>query len=653
LTFTKIGKDVFPDATKAMLNMSEALGTDVKSSALQLGKALNDPIRGMTALTRAGVSFTQEQKDMVKQLQNSGDMVGAQKLILKELEVQFGGSAAAARNTFGGALKSLENIQGDIMEDIGRMTAAVGKDLVEQLIKGANAFRTFITSGLGLDLIADAAGFFGGALAVLSDIVNDRLKDAFDYINRIIKPIADRFSSLKKNSSETSVVFQALAAGSRLMSIGLSVMSKIVATAINALFNLAEIVQKNIKIVQTLWNVLNRKATLKEVTEAIGESLEAFKDFGKGLLEDTGNIVKETIDQFKKLPTEVGKQAIEMETKFKSTFDRTKQNIVNSMSGAGDEIESKFTRRVLTQAEIVKVKWAQFWDGIKQKAQEAAGKIAEGVGKIKDVFDKVSSMVTAVWSGVTDTIKMAQDNEMTELKNHNAKILEQLSEQQKKELELANSGYESQLQQLEVARERGAITEEEYTQKKEQIEKTNTENLEGINKKYNDQVTAQNEDFRKKEYEQKKRAFETDKAFKIAQIWLNVATAIMGFWSSLAPMGIPGIIMAGIMTGVVTGFGIAQTVLVSQQQMPAFRQGGTVGKGSSTVRMNEEGGEIATLPDGTVIVPHDISARIADAAGSRQTINVSFAGANITDNMSLEKITNHVVRAMGRQLRAT
>ena len=57
LTFTSIGKDVFPQATQTMVDMSQALGQDLKSSAIQLGKALNDPIQGVTALRRVGVSF--------------------------------------------------------------------------------------------------------------------------------------------------------------------------------------------------------------------------------------------------------------------------------------------------------------------------------------------------------------------------------------------------------------------------------------------------------------------------------------------------------------------------------------------------------------------------------------------------------------------
>lgn len=116
LTFTKIGRETFPQATAAILDMSTRLGTDLKSSAIQVGKALNDPIQGITALSRVGVSFTEDQKNLIKSLAESGRMAEAQTLILKELETEFGGSAKAARQTLGGALESLSNTFGDLLE---------------------------------------------------------------------------------------------------------------------------------------------------------------------------------------------------------------------------------------------------------------------------------------------------------------------------------------------------------------------------------------------------------------------------------------------------------------------------------------------------------------------------------------------------------
>jgi len=96
LTFTNIGKTVFPQATKTVLDMSQALGQDTKSSAIQLGKALNDPITGVSALQRVGVTFTQKQKDLIKTYMDHNQVAKAQGVILKELQTEFGGAAEAA-----------------------------------------------------------------------------------------------------------------------------------------------------------------------------------------------------------------------------------------------------------------------------------------------------------------------------------------------------------------------------------------------------------------------------------------------------------------------------------------------------------------------------------------------------------------------------
>lgn len=119
LTFTSIGKKVFPDAIKTVLDMSTALGQDLKSSSIQLGKALNDPIQGVTALRRVGVSFNESQLEQIATMQKSGDIMGAQKLILAELAKEFGGSAVNATKSFGGQMEQMKNAVNDLEEVFG------------------------------------------------------------------------------------------------------------------------------------------------------------------------------------------------------------------------------------------------------------------------------------------------------------------------------------------------------------------------------------------------------------------------------------------------------------------------------------------------------------------------------------------------------
>ncbi len=118
-SFKNIKGDNFKAATAAAQDMATVMNTDLNSSILQIGKAMNDPIKGISALSRAGVQFTDTQKAQIKKMQESGNVMGAQKVILKELANQFGGAAAAARKTFGGALDAAKNSLGDLKEEIG------------------------------------------------------------------------------------------------------------------------------------------------------------------------------------------------------------------------------------------------------------------------------------------------------------------------------------------------------------------------------------------------------------------------------------------------------------------------------------------------------------------------------------------------------
>jgi len=117
LTFTNVAGTEFDRAQQAVLDLSTRLGTDLTSATVQVGKALNDPIKGVTALGRAGVQFSAQQKELIATLVESGDVAGAQAVILGELETQFGGAAAAAANA--DPYTQLANEIGNLAEEFG------------------------------------------------------------------------------------------------------------------------------------------------------------------------------------------------------------------------------------------------------------------------------------------------------------------------------------------------------------------------------------------------------------------------------------------------------------------------------------------------------------------------------------------------------
>ncbi|WP_431978965.1 hypothetical protein [Shimia aestuarii] len=120
LTFKKIQGDVFDRAQANVLDMATMLKMDLKSASILVGKALNDPIKGLSALGRSGVTFTDSQKAVIESLVETGRVASAQGLILEELESQFQGQAAAAANTPMGHWTQLSNAIGDVKEELGR-----------------------------------------------------------------------------------------------------------------------------------------------------------------------------------------------------------------------------------------------------------------------------------------------------------------------------------------------------------------------------------------------------------------------------------------------------------------------------------------------------------------------------------------------------
>jgi hypothetical protein len=142
LTFTQVGKEVFPDATMAILDMSTAMKMDLKSSTQLVGKALNDPIQGMAALRRVGVQLTDAQEEQIKTFMELGDVASAQKVIIGELETQFGGSAAAAAGTFAGRLDQMRNTFGDLQEAVGLRLMPAITAMLDKMMEWVNTPET-------------------------------------------------------------------------------------------------------------------------------------------------------------------------------------------------------------------------------------------------------------------------------------------------------------------------------------------------------------------------------------------------------------------------------------------------------------------------------------------------------------------------------
>ncbi len=221
VTFTNITGEEFKRTTQAALDLSTRMDGDLKGSVVQLGKALNDPVANLSALSRSGIQFTDAQKGMIKTLVDGGNAAEAQRVILSELERQFGGSAAAARDTFGGSIEALSNAFGDLLESEGGLNAA--KTSIEELTEtlsdpavkeGVNQLTGAIISGFAgaasfIARVTNSIKFLAEEFAawINGPAVGDlpRINEELEEVNAKIAAIEETASRSRSNAGDRTL----------------------------------------------------------------------------------------------------------------------------------------------------------------------------------------------------------------------------------------------------------------------------------------------------------------------------------------------------------------------------------------------------------------------------------------------------------------
>jgi len=204
LSFGKVTGDSFKRATQATVDLATRLEKDLGSSALLVGKALNDPIKGLAGLSRAGITFTAAQKEVIKSLAESGKMAEAQGIILGELEKKFGGAAQAARDTMPGALAAMRNAFGNLLEAPGGVndatqaindfTATLENDRTKAAAANLSTavIASFAAMTRGITISIDAVRSFGEWIAKISGGIGGAAADSLKDANAELRNIQER-----------------------------------------------------------------------------------------------------------------------------------------------------------------------------------------------------------------------------------------------------------------------------------------------------------------------------------------------------------------------------------------------------------------------------------------------------------------------------
>ncbi len=412
LTFTNIGKDVFPQATATLLDMAVAMNGGVTPSAealsaqaIQLGKALNDPINGISSLSRVGVTFTEGQKGMIESLVKTGETAKAQQIILAELNREFGGSAQAQAQTFAGKMAQLGNAVGDIAEIIGFA-------LLPALTAIANKLKV---------VALQAVQFFNDNAQVITQFGNDIYNFFIDILWTIISTmkttfsvITEVFSSIFWNAKQTGIgiwdvfraVFTGLAIGFRAFALGVQVIMRTVALIFRGvLLAVRGIV---LSIIDNLGSFVGTIATIieKVLNKVIDGINLVFKALGKSVIEPITSMstaFSSFKDEMKAQNQDLTDDATKAWDDFASGMTGDIQSATESMIGSMDNFSSQVNSTGINLK------------GLALDGSMGMGKLADATGNASkaakwhnDELKKLTENAQKIVTDITEKVKDSQ-----------------------------------------------------------------------------------------------------------------------------------------------------------------------------------------------------------------------------------------------------
>jgi hypothetical protein len=253
------GNDIFDRATELTLDLATAMHTDMRSAAIQVGKALNDPIRGYSRLQRIGVDFSDAQIKQIETFDAVGKKMEAQKVILRELSKEFGGSAKAMGETFGGQLNILRErlnnflglIVGKAIPYLQRLMKWVGPRLTEA---SERARAAWIELGAVLQRHEKTINQVQRALGVLVRVLGYLVRwETFLYstiwkvwmgILRVTLTVTDKIiSAIQKIAGFLRALGGAARTAGNVVATGFRIMLSPILTVVNAVQRLIDLIQ--------------------------------------------------------------------------------------------------------------------------------------------------------------------------------------------------------------------------------------------------------------------------------------------------------------------------------------------------------------------------------------------------------------------------
>lgn len=384
-TFTNIEGRNFGLATSSILDMSQALGMDLNSAAMQVGKALNDPVNGLSALSRSGIQFTEDQKAMIKAMVETGNTAGAQEIMLAELNRQFGGSAAAAVDTYAGQQVVLKEKFADVQQTLGEALMPIlmqfggfmADTLVPILATGVTALSAWLSSAETASILTAVFDGIKTAIAAVPGVI-DGVSAGLATFAAFMQPVTD--AATQWAAVVVPIIMQAASAITEYLA---SPTAQSYLAALSGFF---------LQLATTVRDIL---------AAAFNVSAEAWKLLADGFTLAWPTI-KVVLDAFYGLATIVLGYLSGMLT-------AVSQLVKGDFAGAWDTAKTAALDafgKLWTFMEGLQTKFKTFFDTIKADVLQLGKDIAQGIADgIKDgaawILGALTAAVTAAWNAAT------------------------------------------------------------------------------------------------------------------------------------------------------------------------------------------------------------------------------------------------------------
>lgn len=668
----------------------ELLEEATAGDAAEMAKLLPNirALRGAMALTGVGgETFTQT-------LEAMSDATGVASEAFDEQEKTFATYKSASTN---------------LMTVIGNIGKHFQDKITVSATNSTNAMIRFVMSTRAMEIVAQIVGFVAAAWEAIKTAVQPIIETIGPALKEIWAAIGELLGTLTGKTTSAGGALKILSVVVNIVSSSINIMTGQMVAGIMILKNWITAISATGKTISLFFRVLTKEVTWADVREQAASASEAFKDLGgayKELFVGMFQTIRDEVIDFSGETEELtAKLIINTETAFNTASNNIRDNWGELLTGQENfmgDLESNFVglpqiiddgneegvESTESATQIIREKWIALWESVVNTGQLSYEELNRELGiaaasglitleeyeavqlqlwtdhwdRMVDTVSESMNTILSVISYGTDTISSIADQSRT---NESAKDqiqyqgdlkrLEKTRDDKldiyEKELEDRELNLEKDFDLIDENLESGLITIKEAMKQKKDLQEIFNQVLLDIQNEFNTDKDKLDKDALNKENALREKAFTADKINRLIDVGINAATSIMGWWAQAPKLGpIAGPIFAEIMTAATMAASVAQAVLISSQKfVPAMEAGGMAG---GLTRVNERGGEIITLPDNSQVIPADISRQIS-ASVSGTVINVSFDGAKISDEMDLERVTNKIIRKLGKEMRLT